>query len=472
MNIMERASRALALLTTLSAVAVAELKEGAISAGPVDGTDGNGNCSCWDEQVLDRDCCSCTSTQVARAASLYFKGRMEQLVQAPLFRVYTPYPDFPGKELYDVECSVPEFQDLAQELSELQLGCAIEQCGCSRDTCGPQGWRHQPCFRQCEGDSDARRKGTTDLVMTVPAAHQTNDDPVQYDLIDNPEQFTGYGTLLDDRSAGMIWQSLYSDNFCFSACPDGVDAEPSVEKRLVFKIVSGLQASINTHISMHYGFIAGTDQPATLESWDPASGLDFRPWKALFDERVGQHPGRVQNMHLVFALLTRALHRLEPHMDRFLEAGASACPHCASQHNQTRDLLRELVSPPDQAPAECGAVLQAFDDAALFRGEDAGALRQEVSSRLQRMGNLMTCVGCDRCKLWGTLQFHAVRVAFGIILAEADDDTGDFETQFAVPAWASLKPNDVVALVNALAQVSKSIDQARLWMEDQAVQEQ
>jgi len=89
------------------------------------------------------------------------------------------------------------------------------------------------------------------------------------------------------------------------------------------------------------------------------------------------------------------------------------------------------------------------------------------------MGHLMTCVGCDRCKLWGTLQFHAARVALGVLLDSSssgnlDASSGNID-QFTVPGLADLKPNDVVALVNALAQLSKSIDQVRTWTEVDAV---
>lgn len=427
---------------------------------------GSDSCSCTNERALDGDCCTCTVAQVAQVTSMYFKERLEQLVEAPMFKVYTPYPDYPGKELYDVECSIPEIQELAQELSELQLGCAIQQCGCAQDSCGAEQWRHEPCFKQCEDDKHMRDMQVMDLVPTRPVL-EGSGGPAQYDLTENPEQFTGYGTLLDDKSAGRIWESLYSDKFCFSSCPAGEDSEPSPEKRLVYKLVSGLHASINTHIAMHYEFFKETQEPATRENWGFGSDLQFKAWKALFDERVGRHPDRIRNLHFVFALMLRALHRLEPQLDRLLEAGADACPKCARQHNHTRDLLRQLLKPPEHAPNDCVAVLQAFDDSVLFRSngrEDASrALKNEVKKRFERMGNLMTCVGCDRCKLWGTLQFHAVRTAVAILFAEIGDDAGIVKNQFAVPLWTELKPNDIVALVNALAQVSKSIDQVKEW---------
>lgn len=431
------------------------------------GDNEDGSCACSGEDLLDKDCCSCTVAQVSEATSSYFKDRLQQLAETPLFRVYTPYPEHAGKQLYDMQCSIPEFEDLAQQLSSLQLGCAIQQCGCSEDQCNTEHWRHQPCFVKCEKDSQTLETSIANLALTAPL-DVSGGGPVQYDLLDNPEQFTGYGTLLDDKSARLIWDSLYSGKFCFTSCPEQTEDEPRAEKRLVYRVVSGLQASINTHLAMHYGFFKDTGAPATGENWGVARDLEFRPWKELFDQRVGQHPDRVRNMHFVFALLTRALYRLGPHLDQALAAGRNSCSKCASEHERTRELLHQLVSPPDHVPNGCPEVLRAFDEASLFATDDVemAHLKEEVKARFARMGDLMTCVGCDRCKLWGTLQFHATRVALGVLLNEtkAGDDDGSTQ-QFPVPRWSELSPNDLVALVNALAQVGMSIDQAKRWLQ-------
>eukprot|EP00929_Paragymnodinium_shiwhaense_P101495 TRINITY_DN64640_c0_g1_i1.p1 TRINITY_DN64640_c0_g1~~TRINITY_DN64640_c0_g1_i1.p1 ORF type:complete len:482 (+),score=38.93 TRINITY_DN64640_c0_g1_i1:696-2141(+) len=424
-----------------------------------------GACSCASELLLDRDCCQCTVSQVADATIAYFKPRLLELVQTPLFRTYAPYSDHPAQELYDVECSIPEFSELAQELSSLQLGCAIQQCGCSSEECKLERWRHEPCFVKCEEQENATKHKMAALSATQPV-DSDETGPMRYNLLENPEQFTGYGTLLDDKSAAKIWESMYTDKICLTSCSDDTELEADPAKRLVYRVVSGLHASVNTHISMHYGFYDDSNEPATRDNWDNARNLRFAPWKDLFDHRVGQHEDRIRNMHFVFTLLTRALRQLGPHLDKLLDVGSKGCSACASQRQATQKLLQELVSPPADAPAECDAILQAFDTGALFPVNNASAseLKADIMRRFRRMGELMTCVGCDRCKLWGSLQFHAARVALGILLDDGtDDDVGGDVDQFDVPRLSTIKPNDVVALVNALAQLSKSIDQVRQW---------
>merc|ERR1719343_801363 len=105
---------------------------------------------------------------------------------------------------------------------------------------------------ECKDSAKEREDGVLGIGRVTPA-DSDGGGPVQYDLLDNPEQFTGYGTLLDDKSARMIWDNLYTERFCFTSCPAETEAELKPEKRLVFRVVSGLQASINTHLAMHYG---------------------------------------------------------------------------------------------------------------------------------------------------------------------------------------------------------------------------
>lgn len=397
-----------------------------------------------------------------------FKARLEQLVTTPLFRAYAPYPDHPGEELYDVQCSIPEFSELADEIGTLQRGCAIQQCGCESETCGNATWRHKPCFAKCKDEAIKQAKSIQELAPTTPMSNG-GTGPVQYDLIENPEQFTGYGTLIDDKSARMIWESMYTDKVCFKPCPGENGADASPEKRLVYQVVSGLQASVNTHIAMRYGVYADTHEPANLENFKISRSMEFMPWRELYDKRVGSFPDRIQNLHFVFELMTRALHRLAPHLEKLVQVGSSTCSKCESQHDRTLDLLHQLVKPPDQAHPDCGAARQAVDSAVQFNMQDDEAmmLKAEVKRRFQRMGNLMTCVGCDRCKLWGSLQFHGARVALGVLLSDDAADVAELSgSQFDVPRLSDLKPNDVVALVNALAQVSKSIDQVNKWSPD------
>jgi len=87
------------------------------------------------------------------------------------------------------------------------------------------------------------------------------------DLIENPERFTGYV----GPAAHRVWNAIYEEN-CFGqseatwppskppvSLPETLSSKPSaeeegtcMEKRVFYRIISGLHTSISTHICMDY----------------------------------------------------------------------------------------------------------------------------------------------------------------------------------------------------------------------------
>jgi hypothetical protein len=108
---------------------------------------------------------------------------------------------------------------------------------------------------------------------------------VYVDLLANPERFTGY----KGGSPLRIWQAIYEEN-CFE------DGGQCLEKRVFYRLLSGLQASISTHIAR--GYYYGGNYGAGGR-W----GLNT----ALFVERVGRHPDRLHNMYFTYLFVLRAI---------------------------------------------------------------------------------------------------------------------------------------------------------------------
>jgi len=61
------------------------------------------------------------------------------------------------------------------------------------------------------------------------------------DLLENPEGYTGYS----GPSATKIWDSIYKEN-CFMQAGA---AEVCTEKRVFYRLISGMHASIGAHLS-------------------------------------------------------------------------------------------------------------------------------------------------------------------------------------------------------------------------------
>ena len=84
--------------------------------------------------------------------------------------------------------------------------------------------------------------------------------------------------------------------------------------------------------------------------------------------------------------------------------------------------------------------------------EHVDELRGQFVNRFHNISKIMDCVTCERCRLWGKLQILGLGTALKILLADGDE--------FGLGV---LQRNEVVALINTLAQLAKSVDSIRDW---------
>merc|ERR1712125_185589 len=89
-----------------------------------------------------------------------------------------------------------------------------------------------------------------------------------------------------------------------------------------------------------------------------------------------------------------------------------------------------------------------FDESALLNDPDfRQSKRTELQRRFRHLTDIMQCVGCDRCKLWGTLQTLGVGTALRIL----------FHDESAAGGSIDLSRQEAVALVNTLERLSSSL---------------
>lgn len=87
-----------------------------------------------------------------------------------------------------------------------------------------------------------------------------------------------------------------------------------------------------------------------------------------------------------------------------------------------------------------------FDEAIMWKNSpDFKAQKLELQECFQNMTRVMDCVGCEKCKVWGKLQFLGVATSLKI-LSEGD---------------LSLERNEVIALINLLERLSASVETVR-----------
>lgn len=240
----------------------------------------------------------------------------------------------------------------------------------------------------------------------------SNSEAVLVDLTANPERFTGYG----GQESAQIWSSIYQEN-CFSPGETG----QSLAKNAFYRLVSGLHASIGTHLSNdHLNTETG--------KWEP--NLD------LFMARVGNFPERVANIYFNYAVVSKALWKIKPYLKRL--------SFCDSYNENVKSMFINIISQLDS---------RIFNEDLIFEDELSSKVKDDFRARFKNVTKIMDCVHCDRCRLWGKVQTTGYATSLKILfeLDEGDEDS----KQHVVD---KLTKYELIALLNTFDRLSKSIE--------------
>ncbi|CAF9931138.1 MAG: endoplasmic oxidoreductin-1 [Heterodermia speciosa] len=261
-------------------------------------------------------------------------------------------------------------------------------------------------------------------------------------LVDNPERFTGY-------AGSDVWDAIYREN-CFSKedsttppsnpmglfqakndlrniiqanspSPNSLTLDDScLEKRVFYRIISGMHASISTHICSDY-------LNQTTGTWGPNL--------QCYLDRLATHPERISNLYFNYALLLRATAKLRTYL-----RGYTFCSGDPDQDASTKTKILALADAASARP-------RIFDESVMFQGPEGG-LKEDFRNRFRNVSRLMDCVGCDKCRLWGKLQTVGYGTALKVLFEFDEDKNGENPL---------LKRTELVALVNTLHRVSNSL---------------
>jgi hypothetical protein len=194
-------------------------------------------------------------------------------------------------------------------------------------------------------------------------------------LLRNPEGYTGYA----GPSAVRIWKAVYDQN-----CFHGSVEDMCSEERVFYRLLSGLQTSINTHIAMTYGDGTGSRRdlytqssghggdagtpggtPSASSAPPPPAALiltpGLRPNVDMYVSRIARYPDRLSNLYFAYLFLVRALAKAAPLLHHLPFTTGNATEDAATQA-----LLSHLLS------AASPAVLSGFDERGLFMRASAG----------------------------------------------------------------------------------------------------
>ncbi|KAI0539768.1 endoplasmic oxidoreductin [Xylaria digitata] len=298
----------------------------------------------------------------------------------------------------------------------------------------------------------------------VPEDETTSSKGDYVSLVHNPERFTGFA----GEGAKMVWDAIYREN-CFqkssfpqsaslgmssllqgpaaqdfrnvlqsaerqqiyeqhhqdpstSFAQTGLENEDEcLEKRVFYRIISGMHSSISTHLCWDF-------LNQTTGEWQPNL--------KCYTERLLTHPERISNLYFNYALLTRAVAKLGPYLQDY-----TFCTGDADQDAATRAKVLAVTQAASSVP-------QIFDESLMFKNGEGPSLKEDFRNRFRNVSRIMDCVGCDKCRLWGKVQTSGYGTALKVLF-ETDNDSGE------VP---DLKRTELVALFNTYARLSSSVE--------------
>lgn len=268
-------------------------------------------------------------------------------------------------------------------------------------------------------------------------------DAVYYDLVLNPERFTGY----TGPSAVNVWKLIYDQN-CFK--PDQKDFGKylpleqglCLEKRTFFRLISGFHTSINVDVTANW--LIPAKSAFELPKWGP----NLAEFQRRFDPKLtyGEGPNRLKNLYFAYLVEMRALAKVAPYLEEELFYTGNE-KEDTEVKTKVKDLLDIIRSFPNH-----------FDESKLFQG-DAVKLKEDFKILFRNISHIMDCVGCDKCRLWGKVQITGMGTALKILFS--GDSMGPLSTvtrehrKSKVPF--QLTRGEIVSLFNAFGRLSKSI---------------
>ncbi|KAL3636950.1 Endoplasmic reticulum oxidoreductin-1 [Castilleja foliolosa] len=366
--------------------------------------------------IVEDCCCDYETVDGLNGAVLH--PLLQDIVRTPFFRYFKVklwcdcpfWPDDGMCKLRDCsvcECPESEFPELFKKPAQ-KRGLGSEDLIC-------QGKLEADVDRTL--DSKVFRGW---IEVDNPWTHEDETDNSEMTYVNlqlNPERYTGY----TGPSARRIWDAIYSEN-----CPKYSSGEICQEKRVLYKLISGLHSSISIHIASDYLL-------------DEVKNEWGRNQELMYD-RVLRYPDRVRNLYFTFMFVLRSVTKAANYLEH-----AEYDTGNVEEDLKAQSLMRQLLYNPKLQSA-CPLP---FDEAKMWQGKGGTELKQEIQKQFRNISALMDCVGCEKCRLWGKLQVLGLGTALKILFSVDGTNHPNESLQ--------LQRNEVIALVNLLHRLSESV---------------
>ncbi|KAJ3303658.1 hypothetical protein HDV03_003632 [Kappamyces sp. JEL0829] len=217
----------------------------------------------------------------------------------------------------------------------------------------------------------------------------SDQDGIYINLLNNPERYTAYV----GESAARVWGSIYNEN-CFDVSRGfgTFQQAPDVctEKKVFYSLISGLHSSISLHI---------------CGEWYDRQSNEWIRNATCYLDRFNGYPERIDNLYFLWSVLVRAVSKLSPYLQNH--------SFCAGSRDE--EIVVELLD--------------------------------EFKTKFRNISQIMDCVGCEKCRLWGKIQTSGIGTALKVLFSYSD----------SVDKLSLTRP-ELVSLINTFHRVCESVE--------------
>lgn len=199
--------------------------------------------------------------------------------------------------------------------------------------------------------------------------------------------------------------------------------EQCSDETLLYQAVSGLHASVNIHISHNYH--------------DSETNQTY-PNHTMYLEKIGAHRDRLRNLHMVYALVVRAINRIDAQLVEHDYTTGLCSVKDAETHVHVRELLSKTI-------AQCDT---SFNETAFFHDNDDSSnnLLNEIQNKFFNISRIFDCIGCDKCRFNGKVQITGLGTAMKVLFSSDQEINAN-----------PLTKTEIISIINLLGKLSESI---------------
>lgn len=415
-------------------------------------------CFCQLTGTVD-DCC-CTIQDVDKLNTLYINSRIIDITNRNYFRYIKLH----------LRRKCPFWKE---DFKCARKGCILDKCTVDElpdelkhDQCGPKGENKYskqanseevdyPCSNKDKHlghlnttISDKQRKSfdkwnTYDSDDSFCVDLDEDSEEAEWiDLMLNPEQYTGY----DGATAHRIWNSIYKEN-CFLPKKkiqsyDELNkrflSKTCLEKRAFYRVVSGMHASINIHLSHKYPISKHLPTKPIMAPNPEVFHTRFHP-----DTTNNRGPYWLKNLYFIYSMTLRAVLKAMPYWRNLVFYTGNK-----KQDLELKQVILDLVNKAKTCPVT-------FDESQMFTGDPKKAqqLKEEFRNKFKNITRIMDCVECERCRVWGKLQTTGLATALKILFTSDKWD----DVPVINGKKFSLTRTEIVSLFQCLCKFSNSL---------------